>query len=88
MEFEYVGVIIGKDLKYKYGKIITDQNAISESDNTSKIRNCKDKEKADSLIRNTYRVLLSRGMKGCYVYCEDESLRNYLNKIKYKRQLN
>ena len=77
MEFEYVGVIIGNDLQYRNGKIITNQSAISESDNTSGIRKCRDIVKADKLIRNTYRVLLSRGMKGCYIYCEDKGLREY-----------
>ena len=81
MEFEYVGVIIGKDLQYRGGKIVTNQKAISESDNTSKIRNCKDPIKADKLIRNTYRVLLSRGMKGCFIYCEDKPLREYLRSL-------
>jgi DUF2075 family protein len=27
--------------------------------------------KADAIIRNTYRTLMTRGMKGCYIYCED-----------------
>lgn len=27
-------------------------------------------EKADELIKNTYRVLITRGMKGCYIYCD------------------
>ena len=30
------------------------------------------------IIKNTYRVLLTRGMKGCYIYCRDEALQNYL----------
>ena len=81
MEFEYVGVIIGNDLQYRNGKIITNQGAISESDNTSGIRKCKNSIKADELIRNTYRVLLSRGMKGCYIYCEDKALNNYINSL-------
>lgn len=81
MEFEYVGVIIGNDLQYRDEEIVTNQSAISESDNTSKIRNCKDKNQADSLIRNTYRVLLSRGMKGCYIYCEDKPLAEYLKTL-------
>ena len=34
--------------------------------------------KADEIIKNTYRVLLTRGMKGCYIYCRDEALQNYL----------
>ena len=81
MEFEYVGVIIGNDLQYRNGEIVTNQSALSASDNTSKIRNCKDPRKADILIRNTYRVLLSRGMKGCYIYCEDKELNFYLKKL-------
>ena len=85
MEFEYVGVIIGNDLQYRDGKIITNQCAISESDNTSKIRSCKDKKRADELIRNTYRVLLSRGMKGCYIYCEDKALGQYLKDLTNKK---
>ena len=84
MEFEYVGVIIGNDLQYRNGKIITNQNAISESDNTSGIRKCKNSIKADELIRNTYRVLLSRGMKGCYIYCEDRALGEYLKHLSNK----
>lgn len=81
MEFEYVGVIIGKDLKFRNGSIEYDQNALSISDNTSKIRSYKNKKEANKLIRNTYKVLLSRGMKGCYVYCEDEPLREYLKSL-------
>lgn len=78
LEFDYAGVIIGKDLRYENGKVITDQNEISKDDKTSGIRTCKDAVLADRLIRNTYRVLLTRGQKGCYVYCEDEGLREYL----------
>ena len=33
---------------------------------------------ADEIIKNTYRTLMTRGMKGCYVYCVDENLSEYL----------
>ncbi|MDH0419397.1 DNA/RNA helicase domain-containing protein, partial [Delftia tsuruhatensis] len=33
---------------------------------------------ADSIIKNTYRTLMTRGMKGCYVYATDAKLRAYL----------
>ncbi len=79
MEFNYVGVIIGKDLIYRDGVVKTDQTAISKDDKTSGIRTCKDKAVADKLIRNTYRVLMTRGLKGCFVYCEDKALSNYLH---------
>lgn len=78
MEFDYVGVIIGKDLIYRNGHIQTDKRAISKDDHTSKIKTCRDDKVAERLIKNTYKVLLTRGQKGCFVYCEDEALREYL----------
>ena len=79
MEFDYVGVFIGKDLYYKDGHVQTNRNAISKDDKTSGIRSkSTSNEEADKLIRRTYKVLLTRGIKGCYIYCEDEALRNYL----------
>ena len=33
---------------------------------------------ADTIIKNTYRTLMTRGMKGCYVYCVDKKLQEYL----------
>ena len=32
---------------------------------------------ADEIIRNTYRTLMTRGQKGCFVYCTDKELKNY-----------
>ncbi len=78
LEFDYVGVIIGKDLRYENGKIITDQSKIASSDKSSGIRTCKDKKLAETLIKNTYKTLMSRGQKGCFVYCEDKALRDYI----------
>ena len=34
-------------------------------------------EIADRIIKNTYRTLLTRGMKGCYIYCTDAPTRDY-----------
>ena len=35
---------------------------------------------ADAIIKNTYRTLMTRGMKGCYIYCVDRKLQEYLKK--------
>jgi len=78
LEFDYCGIIIGKDMRYENGHVITDKSKEARSDKSSGIRTCRDEALADRLIRNTYRVLLSRGQKGCFVYCEDEALRAYL----------
>ncbi len=84
LEFDYVGVLIGKDLIFdqKTRRVITDKNAISKDDKSSGIRTASDKE-AHRLILNTYKTLLTRGQKGCYVFCEDSALRDY-----YKMRLN
>ena len=74
LEFDYVGVLIGKDLKYADGRVVTDKTAISADDKSSGIRGASD-DVARRLILNTYKTLLTRGQKGCFVYCEDDALR-------------
>ena len=55
------------------------KDAISPDDKSSGIRNSTTSyETARRLILNTYKTLLTRGQKGCYVYCEDVHLRDYL----------
>lgn len=79
LEFDYCGIIIGKDLVYHDGKVFTDRTQEAKSDKSSGIRTCKDPVLADRLIRNTYKTLLSRGQKGCYIYCEDKSLLHHIS---------
>lgn len=85
LEFDYVGVIIGEDLKYRDGEIVVDHEARASTDRSLfGIKKMFDEqpdeaaEKAEELIKNTYRTLMSRGMKGCYLYCCDDSLQEYL----------
>ena len=82
LEFDYVGVLIGKDLKYDKvsGRVLTNKDAISRDDNSSGIRGASDDD-ARRLILNTYKTLLTRGQKGCFVYCEDDALREYFKKM-------
>lgn len=82
LEFDYVGVIIGRDLTYNptTNKVETHQEAISGDDKSSGIRTLRNPQEARRLILNTYKVLMNRGQKGCYVYCEDEALRNHFKK--------
>ncbi len=92
LEFDYVGVIIGDDIRYENGRIITDFRKRAKTDNSLKgIKKLykenpvKAEEKADEIIKNTYRTLLTRGMKGCYIYCTDPGLREYIkNKLNHK----
>lgn len=84
LEFDYVGVIVGKDLIYDAngGEVMTDYTKRAKSDQSLKgIRKSGDTELADRIIRNTYRVLLSRGQKGCFIYCEDEDLLRHIAEV-------
>lgn len=88
LEFDYVGIIIGKDLRYKDGMVITDYKQRARQDATIRGVNSLEKEQlADRIIRNTYKTLLSRGQKGCFIYCEDEALREYLKKCINKKHI-
>ena len=85
LEFDYAGVIIGDDMRYEDGHIVTDFTKRAKTDQSLKgIKKLykADKElalkEADEIIKNTYRTLMTRGMKGCYVYCTDKNLANYL----------
>jgi Uncharacterized conserved protein len=82
LEFDYVGVLIGKDLTYDKttGSVIVNKKAISKDDKSSGIRSASDDE-ARRLILNTYKTLLTRGQKGCFVYCEDDALREYFKTV-------
>jgi len=72
-EFDYVGVIFGKDLLYNFDRQTWEGNIEKSADTVVK----RSKEKFLDLVKNTYRVLLSRGMKGCYVYFMDEDTEKY-----------
>lgn len=81
LEFDYIGVIIGKDLIYRNNKVITDFTKRAKTDYSLRgIKTNENYQLADTIIRNTYKTLMSRGQKGCYVYCEDKELSNYLRK--------
>lgn len=86
LEFDYVGVIIGNDMRYEDEHIVTDFTQRARTDQSlkgiKKIYNENPQQAlklADEIIKNTYRTLMTRGMKGCYVYCEDMILQEYLS---------
>ncbi|EKD52652.1 MAG: hypothetical protein ACD_61C00282G0014 [uncultured bacterium] len=89
LELDYVGVIIGPDLVVRNGKIITDATKRASTDQSLKGFKKMLKENpenalkiADKIIKNTYRTLMTRGMKGCYIYSTDTETQQY-----FKNQL-
>ena len=85
LEFDYAGVIIGNDMRFENGKIVTDFTKRAKTDQSLKgIKKLyaenpeKALQDADEIIKNTYRTLMTRGMKGCYIYCTDKNLADHL----------
>ncbi len=87
LELDYVGVIIGPDLVYKDGRVQVDVNRRASSDQS--VKGLKKLAKSDPkrasalaemIVKNTYRTLMTRGMRGCYVYCADAALAEHLRK--------
>jgi len=88
LELDYVGVIVGPDFVVRNGEVLT--NAFKRSNMDQSIKGFKgglkaDREKnlamADAVIKNTYKTLMTRGMKGCYVYFTDEETRAHFQTL-------
>lgn len=87
LELDYVGVIVGNDLIVRDSKVLVDPSKRARTDQSLKgyikllRENEKEaKKKAREIIKNTYRTLMTRGMKGCYVYFTDKETGEYFKK--------
>jgi uncharacterized protein len=74
-EFDYVGVVFGDDLVYRPRRGWVGRREFSHD---SGLKRGLDDEQFTALVKNTYRVLLSRGIKGCYVTFTDERTRDFV----------
>jgi len=79
IDLDYCGVIIGKDITYRDGKICFHKEAHASTDKAG-IKTESD-SRAKELIQNTYYVLLTRGIRGTFVFCEDPELNSYLKRL-------
>jgi uncharacterized protein len=86
LEVDYIGVIIGPDFVVRDGVVVTVPKARSRMD--ASIRGYKTllkkdpktaTRRADLIIKNTYRTLMTRGLKGCYLYCTDKETEQYFH---------
>jgi DUF2075 family protein len=81
LEVHYIGVIVGPDMIVDDGDMRTVPEARARQDQSIRGYKLEAKEdpvaakgKIDRIVKNTYRTLMTRGMKGCYVYCTDAAL--------------
>ena len=82
-EFDYVGVIFGSDLRYELDRQAWTGDPTGSCDAVVK----RSKDRFVDLVKNTYRVLLSRGLKGCYVYFMDRDTERFVRTRMAKRIL-
>ena len=84
LEIDYVGVIIGPDFVVRNGQVVTDPSERAKGDKS--VFGWKKAARADAvataiqtdlIIKNTYRTLITRGQKGCYVHFTDPETREY-----------
>lgn len=85
LEVDYVGVIMGNDLVIRNGEWVCQSNNRARSDKSVfgmkkllKEDPTKGQEMAELIIKNTYRTLMTRGMKGCYVWSVDKETQEWL----------
>jgi DUF2075 family protein/nucleoside-triphosphatase THEP1 len=88
LEVDYVGVIIGPDLVIRNGQWVCRPEFRASSDKSvhglkSLLKNdpIRGQEMAQLIIKNTYRTLMTRGMKGCFVFSADNETTEWLNKL-------
>ncbi|MGD0966105.1 MAG: DUF2075 domain-containing protein [Candidatus Acidiferrales bacterium] len=72
-EFDYVGVIFGPDLVYRPEAADWQGDKTKSCDTVVK----RSGDRFTQMVQNTYRVLLTRGMKGCYVHFMDKNTENF-----------
>lgn len=94
LEFDYVGVIMGDDIRFEDGRVVTDFTKRAKTDKSLsgikklyKVDPETAKRRADEIIKNTYRTLMTRGIKGCCIYCTDPGMREYLKtRLEWKKR--
>ncbi|NTV31070.1 DUF2075 domain-containing protein [candidate division WWE3 bacterium] len=77
LEFDYVGVIVGKDLTFSFDTYSYSTSVIEYKDVAGK-KGLKDRpDELNKYVRNIYKTLMTRGIKGCYVYFMDVNVKNH-----------
>jgi len=88
LEVDYIGVIIGDDLIIRNGQVVIQPDKRAKTDQSLRgykkaLRENKQAAiiKVERIIKNTYRTLMTRGQKGCYLYCTDDETNEYFAQL-------
>ncbi len=96
-DFNYIGVIFGPEIDFdpEKGEIIVNYDKIADKNSLSNA-SVVDKRKRETMtpaqiasrekqitedVLNVYNVLLTRGIRGCYMWAYNENMQNYLKQV-------
>jgi hypothetical protein len=93
VEFDWIGVLIGPDLAFRDDRVVGVPEQRAKTDKSlhgskkalkgagrDAARRTAVLERIQQIIKNTYKVLMTRGRRGCFVWCADPALRDYLRR--------
>ncbi|MBL9086617.1 MAG: DUF2075 domain-containing protein [Planctomycetia bacterium] len=93
VEFDWIGVLIGPDLCFQDDRVVgvPERRARTDTSLNGSKKELKEAgrdaaklnavlERIQQIIKNTYKVLMTRGRRGCFVWCADPALRDYLRR--------
>jgi hypothetical protein len=77
LEFDYVGIIIGKDLRFdpEEKRLYASWNDYKDASGKKGLKD--NPQMLTQLVKQIYKVLLTRAMRGCYIFCCDRHLQEY-----------
>ncbi len=88
LEVDYIGVILGPDIVMRNGELVVQPDQRAKTDQSLKGYKKAFREnpeaaryKAEAIIKNTYRTLMTRGQKGCYIYSTDPETNAYFEEL-------
>ncbi len=88
LELDYIGVILGPDIVIRNGELLVQPDQRAKTDQSLKGYKKALNEnpgaaiaKAEAIVKNTYRTLMSRGQKGCYIYSTDPETNAYFSEL-------
>lgn len=78
-DLNYVGVILGREIDYdpKTNSIVINKDYFFDKN----VKQGSTDQELKSFILNAYKVMMARGIKGCYIYAYNKNLREYLKKF-------
>ena len=79
-DVRYAGILFGREIVYRNGKIKVNRKEYKDRGGYTKDMS---NEELIRYIKNIYRILMTRGMEGTYIYVFDKELRKYLEKYIY-----